>query len=358
MHLVELLSYRPVPAAGVSLGLTRRCPLHCAHCSTNSTMSSEQASADMFIRFVGSFTRDDHPHVMAMSGGEAMLRPRLVQKLAGMARAAGTRTIALSGMFFARSATTPCAIRDAIRAVDHFSVSLDAFHEREVPRANVFRVLDELLAEGIDTSIHIAGMAEDDPYLEEVIGDIRHTFGERVPMMVNVISSFGRAKAWLQPRTDKTNRTTADREPNPCAIAAWPVVGFNGTIAACANDDVLEDIPPHLRLGHAAVDDWPTVRARTLGSSMMRGIRLFGPEYLSFRTGGDVQGCSGICQTCMRLSQDPAVEQRVADLMARPAMGMLERQVTALQQRAGAVAFAARHGLPRYAELVALGAPA
>lgn len=355
MHLVELLAFRAVPAAGVSLGLTRRCPLRCAHCSTNSTMSSEQASADMFLRFVDSFTPDDHPAVMAMSGGEAMLRPRLVQKLAGKARGAGTRTIALSGMFFARSAKMPSAIRDAIRAVDHFSVSLDVFHEREVPRADVLRVVDTLLDDGVDTSIHIAGMAEDDPYLEQVTNEVRQRFGERVPMMVNVISSFGRAKAWLPA---KENPLPHDADANPCTLAAWPVIGFDGTIAACANDDVLDDIPPHLRLGHAMVDGWPAIRARAVGSPMVRAIRLFGPEYLS-RFGSDGgQGCGGYCRTCMQLSRDPALEQRVADIMAKPGIPVMEREVAMLQQRAGAIAFAARHGLPRYAELVALGAPA
>jgi len=355
MHLVELLSYRAVPAAGVSLGLTRRCPLHCAHCSTRSTMESEQAPAAMFIRFVESFTPEDHPAVLAISGGEALLRPHLVRTLAEMARAAGTRTIVLSGMFFARSPSIPSPIRDAIRAVDHFSVSLDAFHEHEVPRADVFRAIDDMLADGVDTSIHIAGMDEDDPYLAQTIGEVRRAFGERVPMMVNVISSFGRARSWLTPMRKAAPQSP---EPAPCSIAAWPVIGFDGTIVACANDDVLDDVPAHLRLGHASVDGWPAVRARTLGSSTIRAVRLFGPEYLAHLAGQDGQACDGYCRTCMRLSAEPGMKQRVEEIMAKPSIGMLERQVASWQQRAGAVAFAARHGLPRYAELVALGAPA
>jgi hypothetical protein len=46
----------------------------------------------------------------------------------------------LSGLFFARKPGIPKSIKSAIDAVDHFSVSMDAFHEREVPRSNVFTV--------------------------------------------------------------------------------------------------------------------------------------------------------------------------------------------------------------------------
>ena len=42
MHLMEVLELRPVPGAALFLAVTRRCPLSCAHCSTNSMLSSEE----------------------------------------------------------------------------------------------------------------------------------------------------------------------------------------------------------------------------------------------------------------------------------------------------------------------------
>jgi pyruvate-formate lyase-activating enzyme len=354
MHLVELLSLRSVPAAGVSLGLTRRCPLKCAHCSTSSTMKSEQFPAEMFARFVDTFRADDRPEVLAMSGGEAMLRPELVRRLAERAREVGTRSTVLSGVFFATSGHIPRAIKEAIEAVDHFSVSIDMFHEREVPRADVFRVLDAVLCAGTDVSVHVVGQGAADPYLESVIDDVQRAFGGRVPMLVNAVSSFGRARAWL---TRGRRAAPLDVDANPCAMAAWPVVGFNGTIVACGNDDALDAVPAHLRLGHADTDSWATVRARCLAGSMVRAIRLFGPEYIAdrFREGG--RGCDGYCKTCMKLPDDPAIEERVRAVMAKPSTAVLEEQATAMQRRAGALGFARRHGIPRYAELTTLGAP-
>lgn len=50
--------------------------------------------------------------------------------------------------------------------------------------------------------------------------------------------------------------------------------------------------------------------------------------------------------------------ERIDLTMAKPSTAVLEAQATALQWRAGALAFARRHGVPRYAELALLGAPA
>lgn len=355
MHLVELLALRSVPAAGVSLGLTQRCPLTCAHCSTSSTMSGNEPPAGLFTRFVDTFVPSCRPEVLVMSGGEAMLRPKLVRQLTERANEVGTRATVLSGLFFARSGGMPPAIKAAIRGLHHFSASVDIFHEREVPRTDVFRVLESVLGEGIDVSLHIVGQHAADPYLDDLVDDVQRAFNYRVPMLVNVVSSFGRARSWLSSPKPVARYKI---EANPCAMAAWPVVGWDGTIVACGNDDALYKVPPHLRLGHANTDDWATVRRRTLASSVMRAIRLFGPEYLADRHLDGIVGCDGYCNTCMKLSADPTIHTQVQDLMAKPSTIVLEEQLSALHWQAGALAFARRYGVPRYAELVALGIPA
>jgi pyruvate-formate lyase-activating enzyme len=355
VHLKDILALRSVPAAGISLGLTRRCPLSCAHCSTNSTLSSEEYPSEMFVRFVSTFGIGDRPEVLSMSGGEALLRPALVRELASLAREVGTRSSVLSGMFFAASKSVPNPIKEAISAVDHFSASIDEFHEREVPRANVFRVLADLLSSGTDVSLHIVGRDAGDPYIEGIVDEAQRFFDGKVPMLVNALSAAGRAKEWLTLTSDATPTIV---EANPCAMAAWPVVGFDGTIIACGNDQVFEVLPSHLVLGHANSDDWSTVRARCVNSSMMRAIRLFGPEYVADRFAGRSNGSDGYCQTCMHLSDEPEMEQRIHQIMAKPSVTVLEEQVSAMQIEAGALAFARNNGIAQFADLVTLGASA
>jgi pyruvate-formate lyase-activating enzyme len=356
LHLVDYLALRAIPAAGISLALTRRCPLSCAHCATNSTFSSEEAPADMFTRFVDTFTVDDHPQVLAISGGEAFLRPALLQDLAERAALVGCKTAALSGMFWAKSKRIPPPIKRAIDSLDHFSCSLDVFHEKEVRRADVYRALDTLLSEGKDVSMHLVGLDADDPYLAERTEEIRDLFDGRVPMLVNAVNSYGRAADWLE-REDLDDDQPI--EANPCALAAWPLIAFDGTAVACGNDDVVDGpAPAHLRLGHADIDSWATIRARTLTSNMLRAIRTFGPEYLNERHGSGTISCEGYCATCRQFPDDPALVTRVEEMMERPSGALMEEHVVALQRHAGGTAFIRRFGMPRYADLITLGAPA
>jgi len=356
MHLVEMLARRAVPAAGVSIGITRRCPLSCAHCSTSSTMQSEQVRAGLFTRFVDSFTATSHPEFMAMSGGEALLRPELVRNLALKARVAGTKSSVLSGLFFARQQGIPKKIKTAIDAVDHFSVSMDVFHEREVPRANVFVVLSQLLDEGKCLSLHIAGESANDPYLDDLVNAVQQKFGKRIPMLVNTLSAFGRAKTFFLHK-GSPGKITDTPQASPCSMAAWPVVGFDGVVAACGNDNLIGQVPGHLRLGDIRVDTWADIHSRCVGNAMQLALRTYGPEYLQARFGNSGQKkCTGYCDTCIKLGEEENLQIAVSTHMLNPGPRILGDSVVDLQLELGAVGFARRHSHPRFAELVLLGA--
>jgi len=351
VDLAELLSLRPVPGAGLLLTLTRRCPLRCAHCSTASTMTSEEPDAETLTRFVASFTAEDRPEVMMLTGGEPLLLPDLVVALVAMARRAGTRSALLTGGFFARQSRVAPRILDAIRAVDHFSISVDAFHEREIPRADVFRILRQVLDDGVPASLHAVGSGPDDPYLADLTAAVRLAFGTCVPMLVNTVRSVGRAAAWAAARP-------ADPAPErvlPCAMAAWPVAAFDGTIVACCNQDAvdLRPAPEHLRLGHIADDDWATIRRRALSSPVLRMIRAAGPAYLLSHHGAPNTAVDhGYCGGCRRLSDHPEVIDAAGRIASGVVGHLLDHQAVRLQTDAGPVSFMRRHGCVPYAHLV------
>ena len=372
MELVELIGLRPVPCAGVLLMLTQRCPLHCAHCSTASTMAGPQTDGAALRRLIGTFTPENRPELVMFTGGEPLLRPGLVTELAGEAAARGVRTALLSGMFFARQGRLPDQIREAIRAVDHFSASLDREHEREVPREDVLRTLSTLLDDGMAVSLHLTGHGADDPYLAEVTAQVRRRFGDRVPMLVNEVRAVGRAKSWATAARvvagpDEASETAQDpARVLPCAMAAWPVIAADGTVLACCGQDAvdLRPAPEHLLLGHIDRDDWPTLRERALNSPELRMIRALGPLHLRSRFGdsdgdGDGDGTAGstdYCATCIALPQTtdlPAIRA----FGAGPAGELLARHATAAQTESGPVALVRRFGCAKYAELVAPGSP-
>lgn len=318
-------------------------------------MQSEEGGEESFRKLVSTFTPESMPEILAFTGGEPLLRPRLVRDLALRARESGTRIVLASGLFFARNTSTPHLIAEAIGAVDHFTASIDQHHELEVSRREAFRVLHEVLDRGISVSIHIAGLSDGDPYLSDISDAIRREFQDQVPMVAATIAAVGRAKEWLDanrlirsPLLQKQDEIA----PEPCDFANWPVVRHDGIVYACSSQEALDRHPPaHLRLGHASTDDWGTLRTRLAESSMLRGIRTFGPEYMAQRYGDGKVRCDGLCSTCLRLSDHPQIAEQSRAAMQRPAITKLERHIAQLQLET----FTRRRGAPSYAHLAQLG---
>jgi pyruvate-formate lyase-activating enzyme len=354
VDLAEIVRWRPVPGAGLLLTLTERCPMRCAHCSTASTMTGRSPEADGLLRFVGSFERRDRPELIMMTGGEPLLRPELVTELARTARQAGTRSAVLTGAFFASRPAVPPRIDRAVRAVDHCSVSVDAYHERQVGRSDVFRWLRRLLDAGVAVSLHVVADSPDDPYPAGLARDTRRALGRHVPMLVNQIRPVGRAAGWATAQP-----TTSDGGVAPCAMAAWPVVAADGAILACCHQDTVDrrPVPDHLLLGHLRTDDWPTVRHRSTASPVLRLVRAAGPVHLLARfdprraTPAGVGGAT-YCQTCRRLGEHPDALARARAFAGGPTGALLDRYAAETQQAAGPRAFLRRHGCGRYAHLV------
>ncbi|MFE5941775.1 radical SAM protein [Streptomyces sp. NPDC056480] len=368
MELAELVGLRPVPCGGLLVALTRRCPMSCAHCSTASSMAaSEEPDLRQLLDFIGSFGAEDRPEVVMLTGGEPLLLPESAARVARLAQAAGSRVALLSGMFFARGGRVPDRIMRTITALDHFSASLDVHHEREVPRADVLRALRAVLDAGVPASIHLTGTGTatgpgtgtgtdpgtgadvGDPYLAEVVADVRRVFGASMPMLVNEVRPLGRAAGLVRP----TPPGPDDGLAAPCTLAAWPVVAFDGTVAACCNQWTVDrrPVPPHLRLGHIAEDDWPTVRERSLGSPVLRMLRAVGPRRLHARyeTG---PAPAGYCRSCHALADRPSVLEGAARDAGGRVGELLDRLTAAQQRAAGPAALVRRMGCARYAHLV------
>ena len=349
MRLADMMARRQTIGAGLLVALTERCPLHCAHCSFASTATGRDVDAVALQAFLGTFTPDRRPDVLLLTGGEPLLRPRVVIEAADAARAAGTATAALSGAFFARGGRLPAAIRRVAARLDHLSLSLDVFHEREVARADVFAVLRELLRLGVATSLHVVGA---DPYVAGLTAEVGAAFGADVPMLVGGISPIGRAAAWaVRPAA------VGDGAMVPCDMAAWPVVAVDGTITACCNQSVVDgpERPDHLRLGHIADSTWVGVSERARELPLLRMIRTVGPLHVAQRAGVEARD---YCGTCRRLGDTPAAVGWAAQVGGGAAGELLQATAIRRSEAGGPAALVRRHGGGRYADLVGTPEPA
>ena len=155
----------------------------------------------------------------------------------------------------------PPPIKRAIDALDHFSCSLDVFHEREVDRAR-------RLPRARHAPVRGQGRqhAPRRPERRRPVPRRAHRGDPRALRRPRADARQRRQRLRAARRSgSRTTRAVPTEEPNPCTLAAWPIVAFDGTVVACGNDDVVDGpAPAHLRLGHATRDGWPAIRARAL----------------------------------------------------------------------------------------------
>jgi 4Fe-4S single cluster domain len=373
VHIAEILDRRHVAAAGLFLSLTRRCPLSCAHCSTNSTVRSEEHSGAPFLRLVDSFTSQSHPELVFLTGGEALLRQSVVRSVIGAARRSGTATVLISGLFFARKrAVVPDRIMDLLRTLDHVVISHDKFHAPEVPRGHALDVAAQLRAAGIDVSFQLVSAGPDDSYLADSVAAIRERFDDEVPALVARLGAVGRGAALFEAARiaspaegaagvadtgASADGAIAGRTVTaaPCVMAAWPTVAYDGTVVACCSQDIVDGpAPEHLVLGHAARDPWDVIARRCRERPALRAIRVYGPRALTEKY---QPGCGSgeYCATCKRIGERPAVLAGADTMVAGPAFVTMEALTRLSLDAGGARAFARAYGVPDYAGMATLG---
>jgi len=307
MDLETILKLRGEPLAGIYLSLTQRCPLHCAHCSTESTLTGEQIASDELVAFVRSMPYHGTPSLLYFTGGEALMRPKLIETLTGEAHARSISTVLLTGGFFLRhSDRAPDRIWSVLASQDHVSLSVDRFHEDEVPRARVLALLTRLAASGVDTSVQLTGTNLGDPYIETAIQDIRSRTEGQTPILVSLLAPVGRAKQLVSAEPAVDQRVYGEVIAQPCAAANWPVYTWDGRVTACCNQEVVgRRAPTHLSLSETPSCTWRETYVAHSRSDVVKAIRLVGPRQLAALSGGEVRVATAnkdYCSTCLRLS--------------------------------------------------------
>lgn len=330
MRMADILRWRTTPAAGIYLHVTRRCPMSCGHCSMRSSLHLAESDAEPLRAIVDSFTPDDHPRFVCLTGGEPLLRPELVAALTKTAQRSGAKVVMATGGFFVTKPTVPPAIERALAGIDHVVLSMDAFHEPEVPRREAIRFLRSVLQRGQGASVQLVGSGPEDPYVRDTIDDLRANFDDEVAILVGKLVSVGRGAdlgtvRLLPPGPVESDLTAI--QPEGCPMLSWPVITDDGSVVACCDQFVVDGAAAsHLRIGRAEHLTWPQIRDFVENRPMSRAIRVFGPRYLAARSDPTALH-AGACTTCRGLGDRPEVLATAEKLVSTATMPSIEQLV-------------------------------
>lgn len=278
-----LASARADRLAGLYVAITRRCPLSCAHCSTRSSPhTGERAIGPHLERFFASIESSTRPppRYIYFTGGEPLLHPALVTRLAASARQFGARTHLISSGFFGKSARLAPALDTLLsRYIDGVTFSWDIFHSEFLEFSHLCRAVRWCQERGLSVSIqHTYVPAADDPFVACFSREL-----PGVPVFSSPLTRVGRAADNdLVPLARNNDDHSNSGGDSPCLVASWPVISYYGQIVACCNQSIIDAepdaVPAHLKLGTVFEDTWSDISARRATHPTLDVIETRGPR--------------------------------------------------------------------------------
>ncbi|RMG16879.1 MAG: radical SAM protein [Deltaproteobacteria bacterium] len=303
-----------MPAAFKSLGVlyTKRCPLECAHCVTESGPSAEGKldveRAVHVIELIGPFVGR-----VALTGGEPLLYP---EEIAEVVERTSHRFFVhvVTGAFWAKSERRTEEILGRLRSagLGHISISWDPWHAEFIDARTFLRGLDAALAKGFQVAVVLGGSQQD--WRES--GILRELEQRGVGINPQRLSFTGRAATSLQLAS---NEPVEDRG---CAGYFHLSVDWEGILRVCCGPSLAAGPGSALYLGKLGEDDLVAAVERARRDPALAGIAVLGPRVLARRAGRArlpvmQETSEAPCATCLGLFQDAAAVTRLREALRR-----------------------------------------
>ena len=314
------------PATSIALMVTRRCNMRCGHCSVESgpDVKGEPSEAELldWIRQAAA----GGVRAINLTGGEPMLRPAVVLRLAREARRLGvTTSLTTNGSWGRTAARARRGVRALQRAgLGALTVSVDRYHDEfqgPTPALLIARA-----AEDVGLAVRVSLVV---PAGEDGLGPLVAPFeGLRsTSLRFYGLQAVGRAQ-------DLPPETLGGPVDGFCAACAVPAVTDDGRLTACNGPAYFAPASSPLVVGSLREEPLGELLKRHRRDPILDTIRTFGPSRLreELQALPELAGFRfrpryrGICDLCLHVTSDAGA---VAALRAR-----LEDSRAAAERRA------------------------
>jgi hypothetical protein len=326
----------------IAVMVTRRCTMTCRHCSVESSpkVADRQPSQEELLAIVRDAAEAGVTSIQ-FTGGEPMMRPKLVLKLMREAQRLGVKSALSTNGFWGR---TPASALRTLRALVkaglcRLTVSHDRYHAEHqgpTPAVNIVRAAERLY---FPVNINVTRLAGEEG-LEQVVEPF-------VGLPAAQLRFYD-----VQP-VGAAVRTVADDDwrgetAGFCNACDSPAISDDGRLMACNGPSYFAPPGHPLHLGSLRKKPLAELLAAHRDDPVLDTIRTFGPERLreelrrvpGFEDFPFRERYRGMCELCLHVTSRP---EAVAALRARlsdsrfAAERLAMAQIIVDQRRAGSL---------------------
>jgi hypothetical protein len=285
----------------ITLFVTDRCQVGCAHCSVDSRADSPTISDfELFGRILEWVAAQPELELVSITGGEPFVERRGLALATRRLGAAGKVLAVYTSGVWANGARIPPWIHDVLARCDCVYLSTDAHHAANIEEDCLVNAAREIAAAEAWLVLQIL---EHDGARERAAELLNLAFGGRWDQHaeINVVPPVrhGRGSTLIQPSTPVEGRSYG-----PCPLVCSPVLRYDGAISACGNDAVIMGSgPKRLRRNFASVAELGKAVADLRNDSLLRVIGTTGfaalTRHSNLRELGE-QRFSSNCELCWK----------------------------------------------------------
>lgn len=308
----------PEPPRGVALMITRRCNMTCAHCSVESGPKIREEPTEAELVATMHAAADAGLGSVQITGGEPMIREKLVFELLRIAKKRGLSTTMSSNGFWGRKQPTAWRKVAALKraGLARITISYDRYHaefQGPEPALNIARAAEWF---DLPLNLNITRVAND-PELAGLVAPFekRH----QLKMRFYDVQVVGRARELPLAEI----RGEVSGFCNACCI---PALTDDGRMTACNGPAYFLDDDSPLIIGSTRDTPLRELLERHTDDPILETIRRAGPERLLreleeagvARELGIRRHHSGICDLCIDINSNPAAVTVLRERLAGP----------------------------------------
>ncbi|HEX8236178.1 MAG TPA: nucleotidyltransferase family protein [Abditibacteriaceae bacterium] len=303
----------------MTIMLTRRCNMTCAHCSVESGPRVQgQPSEDELVQIVRDAARFGVGGVL-LTGGEPMLREDVVMRLLAECRELGLGASLTTNAFWGKSPVTAAQKVKALceAGVQRLTISYDRYHaefQGPEPAVNIVRAADEMKLP-MQITVNFTRAADDD--LVALVAPFERQ--TKAQLRFYDVQPVGRAR-------DIPSETLRAETKGFCNACSAPAVTDDGRLTACNGPAYFSSRESPLVVGSLREESLDVLLHRHRQDPILDTIRTFGPQYLrdelqkipGFENFPFKSAYSGMCDLCQHLTSQPDATAVLHERMAQP----------------------------------------